>query len=209
MIVAKKTLGNQGVLNKEVIKWAIESETELCVVNRPLTMNRKSSDLKIVEFIDDITSEEIQAGTLAVKEYCTNNNCIELYYEYVLATSDSEIEKLNIYKDMKKAEIESSKNESISKTVELRDKRFKPNDGDISLINSILSTYSGTKELPSDFKWISEDNEQVELTYDELKSLGESYLNNLTNSTIRARVLKDLIIKAKTKEQLDNIRWEE
>lgn len=205
MLVTKINGTKYSLLSHEIIRFHIDNRWSIAYITRELSYRQTPP----YDFIDDINDEEVSLGTNEVRSYSIKNDCIDLYYEYVLATSDSEIEKLNIYKDMKKAEIESSKNESISKTVELKDKRFKPNDGDISLINSILSTYSETKELPSDFKWISEDNEQVELTYDELKSLGESYLNNLTNSTIRARVLKDLIIKAKTKEQLDNIRWEE
>ncbi|EOF4576401.1 hypothetical protein ACKWT2_001684 [Campylobacter jejuni] len=44
------------------------------------------------DFIDDITPEEIQAGTQAVKEYCLANNELELLKQYLrLVLSDVEL----------------------------------------------------------------------------------------------------------------------
>ncbi|EGF1228656.1 hypothetical protein IB030_000117 [Campylobacter jejuni] len=92
MIVAKKTLSDQGVLNSDVIKWAIEANTGLCVLNRPLTMDTSLSDEYIIKHIDDITPEEIQAGTQAIKEYCLMNNELKLLKQYLpLVLSGSEL----------------------------------------------------------------------------------------------------------------------
>lgn len=104
MIVAKKTLSDQGVLNSDVIKWAIEANTELCVLNRPLTIDTSLSDERIIKYVDDITSEEIKAGTQAVKEYCLLNNELDLLKQYLpLVLSDSEL--LNGIKDIMFIEI--------------------------------------------------------------------------------------------------------
>ncbi|HEC2410318.1 TPA: hypothetical protein R2A53_000469 [Campylobacter jejuni] len=92
MIVAKKTLSDQGVLNSDVIKWAIEANTGLCVLNRPLTMDTSLSDEYIIKHIDDIRSEEIQAGTQVIKEYCLMNNELKLLKQYLpLVLSGSEL----------------------------------------------------------------------------------------------------------------------
>ena len=104
MIVAKKTLSDQGVLNSDVIKWAIEANTELCVLNRPLTIDTSLSDEYIIKHIDDITPEEIQAGTKTVKEYCLLNNELDLLKQYLpLVLSDEDL--LNGIKDIMFIEI--------------------------------------------------------------------------------------------------------
>ncbi|RTH89216.1 hypothetical protein C3I33_09465, partial [Campylobacter jejuni] len=79
MIVSKKTLNNQGELNKNVIDWAIEVKSELALLDRELKIDTDRSNENNVFYIDDITPEEIQAGTQAVKEYCLANNLMDLY----------------------------------------------------------------------------------------------------------------------------------
>ncbi|HEB9325545.1 TPA: hypothetical protein RZK34_000989 [Campylobacter jejuni] len=88
---SKKTLSDQGVLNSDVIKWAIEANTGLCVLNRLLTMDTSLSDEYIIKHIDDITPEEIQAGTQVIKEYCLMNNELKPLKQYLpLVLSGSE-----------------------------------------------------------------------------------------------------------------------
>ncbi|HEB9319423.1 TPA: hypothetical protein RZK22_000253 [Campylobacter coli] len=111
MIIAKKTLSDQGILNSDVIKWAIEANTELCVLNRPLTMDTSLSGEYIIKHIDDIRPEEIQAGTQSVKEYCLENNELELLKQYLslvlssaeLLTEMKEIKLIEINKDYENA----------------------------------------------------------------------------------------------------------
>ncbi|ECL0298810.1 hypothetical protein FKJ40_07045 [Campylobacter jejuni] len=104
MIVAKKTLSDQGILNSDVIKWAIEVKTVLAKLDRPLTIDTSRSIKFIVNYIDDITPEEIQAGTQAVKEYCISNNELELLKKY-LPIVLQDVELLSELKALKIIEI--------------------------------------------------------------------------------------------------------
>lgn len=77
MYISKKFLSDIGSLNKNAISWAISSSTSIALVNRSLSINEDN------QYIDDITSEEVQSGTQAVKEYCLENNELELLKQYL------------------------------------------------------------------------------------------------------------------------------
>ncbi len=77
MYISKKFLSDIGSLNKNAISWAISSSTSIALVNRSLSVDEQGN------FIDDITPEEVQAGTQAVKEYCLENNELELLKQYL------------------------------------------------------------------------------------------------------------------------------
>lgn len=98
MIVIKNKGSILENLNKEIIKDVIAKNNILAIVNRALSY--KENRIKIegsddyIENIyqDDITPEEIQAGTQAVKEYCLANNELELLKQYLpLVLSDVEL----------------------------------------------------------------------------------------------------------------------
>ncbi|HED1699272.1 TPA: hypothetical protein R4R93_001391 [Campylobacter jejuni] len=98
MIVIKNNGSILESLNIETIKDIIEKNNILAIVNRSLSYkeNRvkiEGSDYYIENiYQDDITPEEIQAGTKAVKEYCLINNELELLKQYLpLVLSDVEL----------------------------------------------------------------------------------------------------------------------
>ncbi|ENT7195287.1 hypothetical protein ACE65T_001781 [Campylobacter jejuni] len=122
MIIAKKTLSDQGMLNLDVIKWAIEVKTVLAKLDRPLTIDTSRSIKFIVNYIDDITPEEIQAGTKAVKEYCISNNELELLKKY-LPIVLRDVELLNELKALKIIEI----NNYYESTIKAVQKEYIPN----------------------------------------------------------------------------------
>ncbi|HEF3296712.1 TPA: hypothetical protein R9A41_001480 [Campylobacter jejuni] len=78
MIVIKETGTKYNNIGKEIIVFCIETNKKISVLNRQLTYSVEYS-----EYIDDITPEEIQAGTQAVKEYCLENNELELLKQYL------------------------------------------------------------------------------------------------------------------------------
>lgn len=105
MYISKKFLSDIGSLNKNAISWAISSNTSISLVNRSLSVNEQGN------FIDDITPEEIQAGTQAVKEYCLANNELELLKQYLtlvlngaeLLTEMKAVKLIEINKDYESA----------------------------------------------------------------------------------------------------------
>lgn len=108
MYISKKFLSDIGSLNKNAISWAISSSTSIALVNRSLSVDEQGN------YIDDITPEEIQAGTQAVKEYCLANNELELLKQYIpLVLSDTEL--LTELKSLKLIEINKAYENAILK----------------------------------------------------------------------------------------------
>lgn len=87
MLILKTTLSYLNDTNlKEHILYAIQNKAVLAIINRDFTEDENGNR------IDDITPEEIQAGTKAVKEYCLEKNELELLKQYLpLVLSDVEL----------------------------------------------------------------------------------------------------------------------
>ncbi|EJV5811604.1 hypothetical protein N7H64_001210 [Campylobacter jejuni] len=87
MLISKTTLSYLNDTNlKEHILYAIQNKVVLSTINRDFAEDENGNR------IDDITPEEIQAGTQAVKEYCLENNELELLKQYLpLVLSGAEL----------------------------------------------------------------------------------------------------------------------
>ncbi|EIB14645.1 hypothetical protein [Campylobacter coli] len=117
MIVIKNNGSILENLNKEIIKDVIVKNNILTIVNRTLKYSENRIQIEYMEdyiefeYQDDITPEEIQAGTQAVKEYCLENNELELLKQYLplvlsgaeLLTEMKAIKLIEINKDYEKA----------------------------------------------------------------------------------------------------------
>ena len=82
---------NDGVIyneiNTNIISHLIKNRYAIALVNRPLTINPDT-----LEYIDDITEDEIKQGTKVVKEYCIANNELDLLKQYLpLVLNDTEL----------------------------------------------------------------------------------------------------------------------
>ncbi|HEB9303915.1 hypothetical protein C3I17_03345 [Campylobacter jejuni] len=62
---------------KEHIEFLIRRQWNLSKINRSLSIDEQGN------YIDDITPEEVQAGTQTVKEYCLLNNELDLLKQYL------------------------------------------------------------------------------------------------------------------------------
>lgn len=73
-------------LSIDVISFHIENKWQICKIDRELLFDEDGN------LTNNITPEEIQAGTKAVKEYCLINNELELLKQYLpLVLSDVEL----------------------------------------------------------------------------------------------------------------------
>ncbi|HEG8179699.1 TPA: hypothetical protein SFZ76_001817 [Campylobacter jejuni] len=73
-------------LSIDVISFHIENKWQICKIDRELLFDEDGN------LTNNITPEEIQAGTQAVKEYCLANNELELLKQYLpLVLSDVEL----------------------------------------------------------------------------------------------------------------------
>ncbi|EOI6145560.1 hypothetical protein ACMU5N_001354 [Campylobacter coli] len=115
MLISKKFLSDIGSLNKSAISWAITSNTSIALLNRSLSIDTSIDNIgENIVYIDDITPEEIQAGTQAVKEYCLESNELELLKQYLpLVLSGAEL--LTEMKEIKLIEINKAYESAILK----------------------------------------------------------------------------------------------
>lgn len=87
MIIIKEIGTTYNNIQKEIIVFCIEINKKISVVNRALTINSDT-----LEYIDDITEDEIKQGTSLVKEYCIANNELDLLKQYLpLVLNDTEL----------------------------------------------------------------------------------------------------------------------
>lgn len=205
MYISKKFLSDIGSLNKNAISWAISSNASIALVNRSLSINEDN------QYIDDITPEEIQAGTKAVKEYCLANDCINLYYEYVLNTA-SESEKLNIIKEKKKFEIQTKRDIALGSGFTFKEHAFQTREKDKLNINGmvaniLLDIQSGTNSI-TEITWIDLNDEKVNFTPQEFLTFVSKVAEYTQEIIFKANILKEKINSAKTVESVDKIKWE-
>ncbi|MGI7624963.1 hypothetical protein ACNF6X_09240 [Campylobacter coli] len=105
MFILKELGGKYNNLSYLLISNSIKSNIKLAKIDRNETYDEQGN------YIDDITSEEVQSGTQAVKEYCLENNELELLKQYLplvlsgseLLTEMKSIKLIEINKDYEKA----------------------------------------------------------------------------------------------------------
>ncbi|QPX65642.1 hypothetical protein [Campylobacter phage CJLB-10] len=211
MIISKKTLADQGQLNKNVILWAIDIGSELALLNRPMTV-RQNSENMMVEYIDDITPEEIEAGKQAIKEYCISNNIMDIYYDFLIATTQ-ESNKLDILKEKKRYEIQSNRDKALENGIVYNGHTFQTREKDKLNINGavtnlMLDIQSGTNSV-SEIIWIDINDEKVTFNPQEFLKFASMVTYNTQEITFKANVLKAKIEAAKTIEELEKIQWDD
>lgn len=217
MIVIKNNGSILENLNKEIIKDVTAKNSILAIVNRALNYKENrveiegSDDYIEFEYQDDITPEEIQAGTQAVKEYCLANNNMDLYYEYVLNTA-SESEKLNIIKEKKKFEIQTKRDIALESGFIFKDHTFQTREKDKLNINGmvaniLLDIQSGTNSI-TEITWIDLNDEKVNFTPQEFLTFVSKVTEYTQEVIFKANALKEKINSAKTVKAVDKIKWD-
>lgn len=217
MIVIKNNGSILENLNIKTIKDIIEKNNILAIVNRALSYKENrveiegSDDYTENIYQDDITPEEIQAGTKAVKEYCLANDCINLYYEYVLNTA-SESEKLNIIKEKKKFEIQTKRDTALESGFTFKEHTFQTREKDKLNINGMVSNIlldiqSGANSI-TEITWIDLNDEKVNFTPQEFLTFVSKVTEYTQEVIFKANALKEKINSAKTVKSVDEIKWE-
>lgn len=129
------------------------------------------------------------------------------YLNQWLENADSS-EVLEVKKELKKREITGKRDEAINGGVEYKGKIFQSGEKDRNLLTSTISLFSVTKQVPEGFKWIAKDNEAVDFTLEDLIALGGLMANAVNIHTMKARELKDKVLKAKSVGVLEKIQVE-
>ncbi|EAH6869439.1 DUF4376 domain-containing protein [Campylobacter coli] len=206
MFISKKFLSDIGELNKNSISWAIEVKTQLALVDKTLNVNEDG------DFIDDITPQEIENGTKAVKEYCFANNNMNLYFEYLLAISQED-EKLNVLKEKKKHEIQTKRDEALESGLIYNEHIFQTREKDKLNINGavtnlMLDMQSKANSI-SEIIWININDEKVTFTPQDFLKFASMVAYHTQEITFKANILKERIEQAKSEQDLEVIVWEE
>lgn len=216
MLVIKNNGSILESINIETIKDIIEKNHILAIVNRVLSYKENrvviegSDDYIENIYQDDITPEEIQAGTKAVKEYCLINNELELLKKYItlvlngseLLTEMKAIKLIEINKDYESAILKVQKDfipQSEMLTFETQEREAKAYKE---------SGFSDVSTCPT--MQIIAQARGVELRVLCEKALSKAELFRTASAQLigKRQRLQDLVEIAETKEDLSTIRWE-
>ncbi|EAK9946051.1 DUF4376 domain-containing protein [Campylobacter lari] len=207
MLVSKTTLSYLSDNNlKEHINYAIENKIILAIINREFNEDENGNR------VDDITPQEIENGTKAVKEYCLASKNMNLYFEYLLAISQED-EKLNVLKEKKKYEIQTKRDEALESGLVYNEHTFQTRKEDKQNIigaatNLMFDMQSGTNSI-SEIIWIDINDEKVTFTPQDFLKFASSVAYHTQEIIFRANALKERIEQAKSEQDLEAIAWEE
>lgn len=206
-----RIISNNGViyqnLTVSIIKDHIYCVKQIFAVIRDDRELRFNDDFS---FINDLTQDELNAGLESVKQVLINENETELLKQYfeIFCQVSSEDVKLQYTKEFKKDEINKARDLAIEGGVSYKNKIFQSSEKDRNLLTSTVSLFSIIRQVPEGFVWISQDNEAVPFTLQELIELGGIMANAVNVNTIKARNLKDRVEQAQTLEEVKNITWD-
>ncbi|MCV3442899.1 DUF4376 domain-containing protein [Campylobacter sp. IFREMER_LSEM_CL1097] len=218
-MITTKFNGNQYFsLDKNIIETHIDNKWVIAFVTRQLSFKEEDRLLpdgtivKVNDFIDDITPQEIENGTKTVKEYCLANKNENLYFEYLLAISQED-EKLNVLKEKKKYEIQTKRDEALESGLIYNDHIFQTREKDKQNIigaatNLMFDIQSGTNSI-SEIIWIDINDEKVTFTPQDFLKFASSVAYHTQEIIFRANALKERIEQAKSEQDLEAIVWEE
>ncbi|EAJ5698596.1 DUF4376 domain-containing protein [Campylobacter lari] len=218
-MITTKFNGNQYFsLDKNIIETHIDNKWVIAFVTRQLSFKEEDRLLpdgtivKVNDFIDDITPQEIENGTKTVKEYCLANKNENLYFEYLLAISQED-EKLNVLKEKKKYEIQTKRDEALESGLIYNDHIFQTREKDKLNINGavtnlMLDMQSGTNSI-SEIIWIDINDEKVTFTPQDFLKFASMVAYHTQEITFKANILKERIEQAKSEQDLEAIVWEE
>ncbi|WP_257905945.1 DUF4376 domain-containing protein [Campylobacter lari] len=206
MLVDKNTLSYQGNISKDVILKSIENNSILAFIDRRLIEDENGNR------VDDITPQEIENGTKAVKEYCLASKNMNLYFEYLLAISQED-EKLNVLKEKKKYEIQTKRDEALESGLVYNEHTFQTRKEDKQNIigaatNLMFDMQSGTNSI-SEIIWIDINDEKVTFTPQDFLKFASMVAYHTQEIIFRANALKERIEQAKSEQDLEAIAWEE
>ncbi|MBT0824363.1 DUF4376 domain-containing protein [Campylobacter lari] len=207
MLISKTTLSYLSDNNlKEHINYAIENKIILAIINREFNEDENGNR------VDDITPQEIQAATQAVKEYCFANNYENLYFEYLLSISQED-KKLNVLKEKKKHEIQTKRDEALESGLIYNEHTFQTREKDKLNINGavtnlMLDMQSRANSI-SEIIWIDINDEKVTFTPQDFLKFASMVAFHTQEITFKANALKERIEQAESEQDLEAIVWEE
>lgn len=125
----------------------------------------------------------------------------------VIEEEVTDAERLEQLKITLPADIDANRDAEINNGVEFKGKMFQSAEKDRNLLTSTVTLYTAAGGVPEGFVWIATDNTLVPMTLQELVQLGALMGKKVNDCTIKARMLKDQLMKATTYEEASKISW--
>lgn len=125
----------------------------------------------------------------------------------VIEEEVTDAERLEQLKMTLPAVIDANRDAEINNGVEFKGKMFQSAEKDRNLLTSTVTLYTTAGGVPEGFVWIATDNTLVPMTLQELVQLGALMGKKVNDCTIKARMLKDQLMKATTYEEASKISW--
>lgn len=134
-----------------------------------------------------------------VSEYKENENIYQISYELI----DKPLENI---KEVKNLQIDEKKQEVISQGFSYQDKVYQCESYDQTLI---LGKVTQAQLNPSEsISWIAKDNTITTFNPQEFVAFATALALFIEQVTFKARSLKDKVVNAKTKEEVEAVVWE-
>ena len=134
-----------------------------------------------------------------IKEYVEKENLYKITYELI----DKPLENI---KEVKNLQIDEKKQEVISQGFSYQDKVYQCETYDQTLI---LGKVTQAQLNPSEISWIAKDNTITTFNPQEFVAFATALALFIEQVTFKARSLKDKVVNAKTKEEVEAVVWEE
>ncbi|MBT0822091.1 MULTISPECIES: DUF4376 domain-containing protein [Campylobacter] len=210
MIITKENGVVYRELNNDIINFHKENKMIIAFINRPA--NEIKDDNGNIIYTDDITPQEIENGTKAVKEHCLANKNENLYFEYLLAISQED-EKLNVLKEKKKHEIQTKRDEALESGLVYNEHTFQTRKEDKQNIigaatNLMFDMQSETNSI-SEIIWIDINDKKATFTPQDFLKFASSVAYHTQEIIFKANALKERIEQAESEQDLEAIVWED
>ena len=134
-----------------------------------------------------------------IKEYVEKENLYKITYELI----DKPLENI---KEVKNLQIDEKKQEVISQGFRYQDRVYQCETYDQTLI---LGKVTQAQLNPSEISWIAKDNTITTFNPQEFVAFATELALFIEQVTFKARSLKDKVVNAKTKEEVEAVVWEE
>lgn len=170
----------------------------------------KTISKEIKEFVDDLTPEELDKGFEFIRDTLLSagyRDILDNYFKTYSAAAGDE-NTLKYSKWFKKYDIDKARDEVMVKDVVYNKIAYQNREKDRAVISQILTTYAASKKLPDGFTYIAADNTKTPMKYEDLEGLAKAMNEAVSDTTFKARELKDEVEKATDLASLDKINWE-
>lgn len=114
---------------------------------------------------------------------------------------------LDYIKSLKNTELENARKEANQQSIEYNGYKIQTNEDDQTLLSQALTLYSLAGQTPDGFVWITEDNQFMPTTLQDLVNIVSLIGKQINDNYIKCRLLKNKVEEATTLEEISTINY--